>query len=109
MEDFRVTVTSSAQELDELERFCHRQGVVTERGLVSAYDGVAVSVFGLHAIGTFEVLAQCIAAYGAVQGSKLKVSYVVPGRGRLVAKDYSFKAIAKVLRQTQQLSFDRDS
>jgi hypothetical protein len=108
MEDIRVTVTGSEQEMDELETFCRKQGVMTERGLISAYDGVAVSVFALHAIARFEVLAQCIAAYGALRATRLRVSYVVPGKGRLTVTDYGFKAVAEVLRQTQELSFDRD-
>ena len=109
MDDFRVTVTGSAQEMDELERFCRKHGVVTERGLLSSYEGVAVTVFALHAIGSFNVVAQCIAEYGAAQGPGLKMSYVVPGKGHMKPAGYSFKAIAEVLRETQQLTFDRES
>jgi hypothetical protein len=108
MEDIRVTVSGSAQEMDELERFCRKHGVMTERGFISAYDGVAVSVLALHAIASFDVLAQCIAAYGAIPGAPLRVSYFVPGKGNRVVEDYSVETVAEVLRQTQELSFERE-
>ena len=107
MEDFRVTVTGAPEELDELERFCSGRGIMTERGIVSAYDGVAVSGFALHATARLDVLAEGIAAYGAGQQPALRVRYFVPGRGNLIIADYSVATVAEVLRQTQELSFDR--
>ena len=39
MEGFRLTVTGSSEEMDVLELFCRQYGVLTERGVVSAYEG----------------------------------------------------------------------
>lgn len=109
MEEFRLTITGAPTEIDALEGFCRERGVTTERGLVQVYEGIAVTVFALHVIGPFEVLAQCIAAYGANQKPPLKASYSVPKHGQRVVGDYSFEAVARVLRETGRLHFDRDN
>jgi hypothetical protein len=108
MEEFRLAITGAAGELDALEEFCREYGVATERGLVPAYEGIAVSGFALHVIGRFEVLAQCIAAYGK-QNPPLTASYCAPKKGHRVIGDYSFEAVARALHETGQLHFDRDN
>jgi hypothetical protein len=109
MEDYRVTITGSTEEIEVLEQLWRSNGVATKRGIVSSYEGVAVTAFAIHATAPLEFLAQCIAAYGTVQGSPLTVSYFVPGKGRRIIKDYSLEAVADVLRQTQELCFERDN
>jgi hypothetical protein len=105
MNEFRVTVTGSADLLDGLETIFRTCGVVTERGMVSSYDGVAVSAPALHATASRDALARCISAYGIGQNTPYRVTYFVPGKGSQIVKDYSFKAIAEVLGQTEELCF----
>jgi hypothetical protein len=109
MEEFRLTITGATGEIEALEEFCRAHGITTERRLIQVYEGIAVNVFALQVIGRFEVLAQCIAAYGASQKPALKASYIVPKQGRRVMGDYSFEGVARALRETGQLHFDRDN
>ena len=109
MEEFRLAVTGATDEIEALEEFCRQYGVMTECRVVSAYEGVAVTVPALHLLGRFEVLAQCIAAYGTTQKPPLKASYFVPQKGHRTVGDYSFEAVAGALRETDQLQLDRDS
>ena len=77
MEDFRFTVTGSSEEMDVLEQFCRQYGVVAERGVVSAYEGVAVVMFAVHITAQPDVLSQCISAY---RSSRKAVHPAVVGR-----------------------------
>ena len=108
MEDFRLTVTGATDEVEELEQYLRKCGVVTEHGLVSSYEGVAVSVFALYAIGTLEVLAQCVADHGSAKKPRLKVSYFISGKGQRTFKDYTFAEVAEVLRATRELHIERE-
>ena len=108
MNDLRLTITGPMDEIEALELFCRKSGVHTERGLVSSYAGVAVSALALHAIGSFDVLAQCLATYGTAHKPSLKVTYFITGKGQQAVKDYTFDAMAEVLRKTQELHFERD-
>src|SRR5271169_3247579 len=109
MADIRLTITGPTGVMEELDQFFRKSGVLTESGLVSSYEGVAVTVFGLHAVGSLDVLAQCIAAYGNANKPSLKASYFIPGKGPQILKDFPFKAVAEVLRKTQELHIERDN
>jgi hypothetical protein len=109
MNEFRVTLTGSADLLDALETLFRTCGVVTERGVVSSYDRVAVSAPAVHAVASRDVLARCISAYGVGQKAPHKVTYFLPGKGFHTVKDYSFNAIAEVLGQTEELCLEYDA
>ena len=98
MEEFRLTVTGSSEEMDVLEQFCRQCGVATERGVVSGYEGVAVTLYAVYITAGIDVLSQCIAAYRSARKAPLKLTYYVPGKGTLVVKDFSLKAVARILR-----------
>ena len=103
MEDFRLTVTGSSPEMDALEQFCRQYGVATERGVVSAYEGVAVTLFAVYITARFEVVAKCMAAYRGSREAPLKVTCYVPGRGTVVLHDFSPDGVAAILRAADQL------
>jgi hypothetical protein len=103
MEDLRLTVTGSSEEMDMLEEFCRRYGVATERGVVSVYEGVAVTIFAVYITARLDVLSQCLAAYRNTRTAALKLTYYAPGKGTLVMEDFSPEAVAEVLRATDQL------
>jgi hypothetical protein len=106
MEDFRLTVTGSSQEMDVLEQFCRRYGVATRRGVASAYEGVAVTLFAVYITTRMDILCQCIAAYRDARKAPLNVTYFAPGKGTLVVQDFSPEGIAKILRATDQLHIE---
>ena len=103
MDDFRLTVTGSSQEMDVLEQFCREYGVATERGVISAYEGVAVIMFAVHITARFDVVCQCFFAYLDARKAPLKVTYFAPGRGTLVMEDSSLDGVANTLCATDQL------
>ena len=103
MEDFRFTVTGSSEEMDVLAQFCREYGVATERGVVPAYEGVAVTLFAVYITAASEAVSQCLAAYLSARKAPLKVSCFVAGKGTLVVEDFSLEGLAKVLRATGQL------
>jgi hypothetical protein len=103
MEDFRLTVTGSSEEVDALEQFCRKYGVATERGVVSACEGVAVIEFAVYITARFDVVCQCISAYLDVRKAPLKVTYSAPGKGTLVMEDFSPEGVAHIMRATDQL------
>ena len=103
MEEFRLTVTGSSEEMDALDAFCRNYGVATERGVISAYEGVAVTLFAVYITAALELVSQCIAAYHSARTAPLKITYYVPGRGTLVAQDFSLIGVATLLRATDQL------
>jgi hypothetical protein len=109
MGEFRVAVTGGTEEIDALEQFCVERGLESERGVVSEYEGVAVSVLALFVSGTFEEVVQGIAAYGASQPPPFNARYFVSQKGHQVIKDYRLETVAEVLSQTEQLHFDRYS
>ena len=106
MEEFRLTVTGSSEEMDVLEQFCRKYGVVTERGVVSAYEGVAVTMFAVYISAPFDIVSQCISAYRGTRRAPLKVTYFAPGKGTLVLADFSLDAVANILCATDQLHID---
>jgi hypothetical protein len=108
MEDFRLTVTGSREEMDVLQEFCRNYGVATERGTVSAYEGVAVVMFAVYITALLDVLSQCISAYRGARKAPLKVTYFVKGQGTLVMEDFSPDGVAKVLGATDQLQIEND-
>jgi hypothetical protein len=108
MEDFRLTVTGSSEEMDVLELFCRQYGVLTERGVASGYEGVAVTLFAVYITAGIDVLCQCISAYRRAREASLKVSCFVPGRGTLVTEDFSPEALANLLRATGHLHIEND-
>ena len=103
MDDFRLTVTGSSEEMDVLEQFCRKYGVATERGVVSAYEGVAVTMFAVYITARFDVVCQCFSAYLDTRKAPLKVTYFAPGKGTLVLADFSLDAVANILCATDQL------
>ena len=103
MEDFRLTVTGSSEEMDVLELFCRQYGVLTERGVASGYEGVAVTLFAVYITAGIDVLCQCISAYRGTRKAPLKVTYYAPGQGTLVMEDFSPEGVAKVLQAADQL------
>jgi len=103
MKHFRLTVTGTSDEMDVLEQFCRNYGVATERGVVSAYEGVAVTLFAVYITAAIEIVAQCIVAYRSARKAPLKVTYFVPGKGTLVVEDFSLNAVTKILGATDQL------
>jgi hypothetical protein len=103
MDDFRLTVTGSSEEMDVLEQFCSEYGVATERGVVSAYEGVAVTMFAVCITTGIDVLCQCLSAYRTTRRAPLKVTYFASGKGTLVMQDFSPAGVAKILRTTDQL------
>ena len=103
MEIFRLTVTGTSEEMNVLEEFCRNYGVATKRGVVSAYEGVAVTLFAVYITAPIEVVSQCIAAYRNAREAPLKTTYYVPDKGTLVVEDFSLNGIAKILRATDQL------
>ncbi len=107
MENFRVTATGAPEEVEELEQHFRKCGLLTEHGLVSSYEGVAVTVFALHAVGRMEAVAQCLAEYGEARKGRLKVTYFAPGKGQQTVKDYAYASILAVLKETQELNFAR--
>ena len=109
MEDFRLTLTGPTDEMEELDQHLRKCGILTEHGLVSSYEGVAVSVFALHAIGRLEVLAQCIAEYGNAKKPRLKVSCFISGEGHRTLTDYTFAEVAEVLHATRELHIEREA
>ena len=106
MEDFRLTVTGSSDEMDVMEQFCRNYSVAAERGVVSAYEGVAVTMFAVYLTARFDVLSQCISAYRSSRKAPLKVTYYAAGRGTLVMEDFSPEGVAGVLRATDQLHIE---
>src|ERR1019366_4287262 len=106
MEDFRLTITGSREEMDVLEQFCRQYGVAAERGVVSAYEGVAVVMFAVHITAEPDVLSQCVSAYRSSRKAPLKVTYYAPGRGTLVMEDFSPDGVATILRATDQLHIE---
>jgi hypothetical protein len=106
MGDFRFTVTGSSEEMDVLEQFCRKYGVATERGVVSAYEGVAVTLFAVYITARFDVLCQCISDYRSSRKASLKVTRFAPGKGTLAVEDFSPDGVAKVLRATDQLHIE---
>ena len=107
MENFRVTATGAPEEMEDLEQHFRKCGLHTEHGLVSSYEGVAVTVFALHAVGRMEAVAQSVAEYGEARKGRLKVTYFASGKGRQTLEDYTFASVAAVLRETQELNFAR--
>jgi hypothetical protein len=103
MDAFRLTVTGSSREMDTLEAFCRNHDVATERGVVSAYEGVAVTLFAVYITAAIETISQCLATYHGARNTPLRVTYYLPGKGTLVVQDFSPTAIAKVLGATDQL------
>ena len=103
MEDFRLTVTGSSEEMDVLEEFCRKYGVATTRGVVSAYEGVAVTLFAVYIAARLDILCQCLAAYRVTRKTSLKVTYFVPDAGTRVMDDFSPDGVAAILRATNQL------
>ena len=101
-------MTGSSQEMNVLEEFCRKHEVAVKRGVVSAYEGVAVTLFAVYITGTIEVIAQCIAAYRGARNEPLKVTCYVPGRGTMVVEDFSVNGVAKVLQTTDQLHVEND-
>jgi hypothetical protein len=108
MEGFRLTVTGSSEEMDVLEQFCRNYGVATERGVVSAYEGVAVTLFAVYITAQFDVICQCISAYRSARKAPLKVTYYAPGKGTLLVADFSPDGVAIILRATDQLHVEND-
>ena len=72
MEDFRLTVTGSSEEMCLLEEFCRNYGVATERGVVSAYEGVAVTLFAVYITAPIEIVSQCVVATAALEKHPLR-------------------------------------
>jgi hypothetical protein len=103
MEDFRLTITGSSEEMDVLDQFCRKYGVATTRGVVSAYEGVAVTLFAVYITARPDILCQCLAAYRVTRKASLKVTYYVSGKGTLVFQDFSPDGVAALLRATDQL------
>jgi len=103
MDQFRLTVTGSSEEMDGLEAFGRNYGVATERGVVSDYEGVAVTLFAVYLTAASEVVAQCIAAYLSARQAPLRITYFVPGQGNRVARDFSLNGVAETLRATDKL------
>jgi hypothetical protein len=108
MEDFRLTITGPDAEMEELEQYCRKCGVLTEHGLVSSYAGVAISVYAVHAIGRQEVLAQCIADFANTKKSAFKVTYFISGKGHQTIKKCTFEAVAEILGKTRELHFEAE-
>ena len=106
MDQFRLTVTGSSEEMDVLEQFCRGCAVVTERGVISAYEGVAITLFAVYITAAFEAVSQCIAAYRKARTEPLKVTYDIPGRGTLIVRDFTPDGLAYVLRATDQLHLE---
>ena len=106
MEDFRLTVTGSSDEMDVLEQFCRNYSVAAERGVVSAYEGVAVTMFAVYLTARLDVLSQCISAYRSSRKAPLKVTYYAPGKGTLIVVDFSPDGVATILRATDQLHIE---
>jgi hypothetical protein len=106
MEDFRLTITGSSEEMDLLEEFCRNYGVVAERGVVSAYEGVAVTLFAVYITAPIEIVSQCVAAYHSARKAPLKVTCFLPGKGTLPVEDFSLKGVAEILRATGQLHIE---
>jgi hypothetical protein len=94
--------------MDLLEQFCRQYGLATERGVVSAYEGVAVTLFAVYVTAQLEVLAKCVAAYRGSRKAPLKVTRYVPGRGTVVVDDFSLDGVAAILRDTDQLHVEND-
>ncbi|MGD0261424.1 MAG: hypothetical protein ABSD29_16540 [Verrucomicrobiota bacterium] len=106
MEDFRLTVTGSSEEMCLLEEFCRNYGVATERGVVSAYEGVAVTLFAVYITAPIEIVSQCVVAYRSARKAPLKVTFFVPGKGTLLVEDFSLNGLAELLRATGQLHIE---
>src|ERR1019366_5381239 len=70
-------VTGSSDVMDVLEQFCRNYSVAAERGVVSAYEGVAVTMFAVYLTARLDVLSQCISAY---RSSRKAVHPAVVGR-----------------------------
>jgi hypothetical protein len=86
--------------VDALEQFCRQTGLSTERGLVSGYEGVAVTLFAVYIIAGLEVVARCLAGYHTTRQPSPKVTYFTQATGNVVVQDFSPEGIAKVLRTT---------
>ena len=56
MDEFRLSVTGSATEINALEEFCRSQGVETKRGATSANDANGIVMFALFLIAKFDLL-----------------------------------------------------
>jgi hypothetical protein len=108
MEEFQLTVTGSSEEMDVLEQFCRKYGVATSRGVVSAYEGVAVTLFAVYITARFDIVCQCMSAYRGSRKAPLKVTYYAPGKGTLVVEDFSPDGVAHILRVTDQLHIEND-
>jgi len=106
MDQFRLTVTGSSEEMDVLEAFCRDYGVATERGVLSTYEGIAVTLFAVYITAAIEIVSQCIAAYHTARAAPLRVTYFVPGQGTVVAKDFSLNGVTQTLRATNQLHIE---
>ena len=103
MEDCRLTVTGSSQQMDALDQFCREYGVATARGVVSAYEGVAVTLFAVYITAPPDALCQCVSAYFGGRTEPLEVTYFAPGKGTRVIQDFSPDGVATVLGATDQL------
>ena len=106
MEQYRLTVTGSSEEMDVLEQFCREHAVATERGVVSAYEGVAITLFAVYITVAFEAVSQCIAAYRNARTEPLKATYFIPGRGTLILGDFTPDGLANLLQATDQLHLE---
>jgi hypothetical protein len=106
MDVLRLTITGSSDEIDLLEQFGRQYGLSFERGVVSSYEGMAITLIALHFTAPVEILAQFLAAYHAARQAPLRGTYFLPGKGEVFVRDFTLTGIAAVLRLTAQLHLE---